>query len=66
MANSLSVNGYAKNLPDGKLKAVFIGKKENVNKMLDFCKKGPLFANVRKYEISDFNSKQEIKGFKMQ
>ncbi len=61
MALALNINGYAKNLNDGKLEAVFIGKKENVDKMLEFCKKGPLLANVRKYEISDFNG--EIKGF---
>ena len=65
MALALNVNGYAKNLPDGKLEAVFIGKKENVDKLLDFCKKGPLFASVRKYEISNFNGKQKIKGFSM-
>mgnify|MGYP000341304588 CR=1 FL=1 len=52
-ANKLNVNGWAKNLEDGRVEAVFTGKKEKVNKLIELVKKGPRFANVTDIEIKE-------------
>ncbi|MCS7106270.1 MAG: acylphosphatase, partial [Candidatus Aenigmarchaeota archaeon] len=40
-AQENNVSGWARNLIDGRVEAVFEGEKENVEKMIDFCKVGP-------------------------
>jgi acylphosphatase len=47
-----NVSGWVKNLFDGRVEAVFEGEKENVNKLIEFCKEGPPGARVAKAEIS--------------
>ena len=41
-----SIHGYVRNLPDGRVEAVFSGPKHEVNLMLQWCKKGPIRARV--------------------
>ena len=40
------VNGWARNLPDGRVEAVFEGESENVEKLIEFCRRGPPGAEV--------------------
>jgi acylphosphatase len=46
-----NVTGWVKNLPDGRVEAVFEGEKENVEKMIEFCKRGPRGARVAKADV---------------
>ena len=46
-----NVTGWIRNRSDGKVEAIFEGNKENVQRMIDFCKKGPQGAMVNKIEI---------------
>ncbi|MFH1036946.1 MAG: acylphosphatase [Patescibacteria group bacterium] len=50
-AEKLEVRGWVKNLKDGRLEAVFEGEKENVRKMVEWVKGGPLLADVKKLEV---------------
>lgn len=50
-ADNLGVYGYVKNLEDERVEAVFEGYDKEVNKMLDFCKRGPPGARVKDIEI---------------
>jgi acylphosphatase len=43
--------GWVRNTIDGKVEAVFEGKKEDVKKMIDFCRKGPSNANVTGVDV---------------
>lgn len=52
-ANKLGVNGWVKNLQDGRVEAVFTGERKNVNKLIELVKKGPRFAKVNNIEIRD-------------
>ncbi|MDD5253539.1 MAG: acylphosphatase [Candidatus Nanoarchaeia archaeon] len=52
-AKKLHLNGFVKNRSDGKLEALFIGEKEDIDKMLEKCKEGPLFAKVKEIVIID-------------
>ncbi|MGK7920431.1 MAG: acylphosphatase [Trichodesmium sp.] len=53
-AVSLGINGWVKNLPDGRVEAVFEGREEVVEKMINWCYTGPSSAVVQdvlvKYE----------------
>lgn len=45
-ARELDVKGWVRNLPDGRVEAVFEGDKEKVRKIIEWCKKGPSRAEV--------------------
>ena len=50
-AENLGVKGWIKNLDDGKVEAVFEGEDEEVNTLVDFCKKGPKGAIVTGFKL---------------
>ena len=41
------IAGWVRNLPDGRVEALFEGKKEDVQTMIEFCWKGPRLAKVK-------------------
>ena len=45
-AESLGLNGWVRNLQDGRVEAVFEGDPETVRQMVDWCKNGPSSADV--------------------
>lgn len=53
IAKSLGVNGFVRNLPDGRVEAVLEGDKEKVEKVLKFMKKGPPLAHVIDVSVID-------------
>jgi len=53
-AAKLGVSGWVRNLPDGRIEAVFEGEQEGVEKMVEFCKTGTFSAIVQ-----DVTVKQE-------
>ena len=46
-----SVKGWIRNLPDGRVEAVFEGEKEAVEMLVAFCKHGPSEAIVKNFEL---------------
>lgn len=50
-AKKLSVNGWVRNLPDGRVEAIFEGEEENVKELVEFCKKGPPGAKVAHVDV---------------
>lgn len=64
-AHSLGVNGWVKNLSDGRVEAVFSGSKEQVEKILGQVKEGPSFAKVDDIEVMDENYKGEYSSFEV-
>ena len=63
-AQKLNIKGWAKNLNDGRVEAVFSGSKEKVNKLIKLVKKGPRFANVKNIEIKN-DIDEEFKNFEI-
>jgi acylphosphatase len=47
------VAGWARNLPDGRVEAVFEGEREAVETLLRWCHEGPAHATVTGVEIID-------------
>jgi acylphosphatase len=62
-AKGLGVFGWVKNLPDGRVEAVFEGQKEKVEKMLEWSKRGPFFAKVTDLEAREELYKGEFNSF---
>ena len=50
-AKTLDLKGWVKNLPDGRVEAVFEGEKEQIDLVIEWCKKGPSFARVDDVQI---------------
>ncbi len=62
-AESLGVRGWVRNLPDGSVECVFEGEKENIEKILEFCKHGPPGANVTDIKINWEDYQDEFDNF---
>ncbi len=58
-----NVTGWVRNLPDGRVEAVFEGEKENVEAMINFCHRGPPGAIVKKVEVIWEKPAGEFKDF---
>jgi acylphosphatase len=57
-AKQLMLTGWIRNLPDGRVEAIFEGDEANVQKIIEFCRRGPPNAyvvdvNVRRQEWKD-------------
>ncbi len=46
-ARRLGVNGWVRNLPDGRVEAVFEGSRKLVEEIISWCHKGPTAAVVK-------------------
>jgi len=60
-----NVWGWVRNLPDGRVEAVFEGDKEAVEELVDFCRTGPRGARVSKVEVRWEDYTGEFKGFRI-
>jgi acylphosphatase len=61
-ATSLHLAGWVKNLPDGRVEAVFEGEKSRVDKMVAWCYQGPPASKVEKVEVKE-ETPQELGEF---
>jgi acylphosphatase len=64
-ADRNDVKGWVRNLPDGRLEAVFEGEKEAVQMLIDFCNHGPSGARVTTVELMWETYKGEFDRFKI-
>ncbi len=62
-ADELGITGWVRNLADGRVEAVFEGEEENVEKMVEWCRKGPEYARVNDVEVISEQYKGEFEGF---
>lgn len=52
-AQSAGVAGWARNLPDGTVEAVFEGDTDAVERLVAFCGRGPRGARVDRVEVGE-------------
>ena len=50
-AKRLDVTGWVRNLPDGRVEAVFEGEEENIQDIVEFCRHGPADAHVTSFDV---------------
>jgi len=55
-AKRLNITGFARNVSNGDVEIIAEGEEENLKKLVEFCKEGPLMANVINldYDYSDY------------
>ena len=62
-AENLGVNGWVRNVPDGKVEAVFEGEEQAVKALADFCRHGPSYAMVTNVDVVWELYRGEFSGF---
>lgn len=65
LAQRLGVHGWVRNTRDDQVEAVFEGEKEAVERMLNFCRRGPSGARVTNVEVKRENYRGEFSGFEV-
>ncbi len=64
-ARRRKVCGWVRNTRDGRVEAVFEGERQDVEKMIDFCRRGPPAANVMNVDVQWENYTGKFKDFKI-
>jgi len=59
------VNGWIRNLPDGKVEAVFEGEEQDVKELIEFCKRGPPGAKITGINIVWEDYTGEFRNFEI-
>jgi acylphosphatase len=62
-AQSHDVYGWVKNLPDGRVEAVFEGEEDAVKAVVEFCKVGPKDASVSCIDVNWEPYREEFQSF---
>ncbi len=65
LAHRLNVGGWVRNLPDGRLEALFEGEKEYIEEAVDFCRRGPPGAHVQDLAVEWEEWKGEFRDFRV-
>jgi acylphosphatase len=50
-AESLGIAGWIRNAEDGSVEAVFEGERDQVESMVDWCRRGPAGARVEELDV---------------
>ncbi|HEX9890748.1 MAG TPA: acylphosphatase [Actinomycetota bacterium] len=64
VAADLGLGGWVRNLPDGRVEAVFEGNRGAVDKAVAWCREGPPWAAVDRFEVSE-EPEEGLDGFKI-
>ena len=59
------VTGWVRNLPDGRVEAVFEGEQNAVNLLIEYCRKGPVGAMIMDVDVKFEKFAGEFKNFKI-
>ncbi len=65
LASKLGLNGWTRNLYDGRVEAVFEGSRELIEKAIEECRKGPVGSSVENIDVEWKESSGEFKGFEI-
>ena len=64
-AREQGVDGWVKNLEDGRVEAVFEGEKADVEAMVEWCHTGSPRAEVEDVEV-EYEAPEDLDGFRIQ
>ena len=65
MAIKNNVNGWVRNLDDGRVEIVAEGEKQNIDNLKNWCKTGPANSRVDEFELSEENYTGEFENFEV-
>lgn len=64
-ADRLGVLGWVKNLPDGRVEAVFEGDREKVEKIVNWTRRGPIWAKIDDFSVTWEDYTGEFSNFEI-
>ena len=64
-AKSFNLLGWVKNTKDGGVEVEIEGGKENIEKLINWMRKGPMFSKVENVEVSWKKCQNEFKDFEI-
>lgn len=65
-AKKLGLTGWVKNLEDNRVEAVFHGPKEQIERIISICEKGPFLSEVRDIVVEwDENPQESLDTFEI-
>lgn len=62
-ADRLGIKGWVRNLPDGRVEAVFEGDEQAVEEMVRWCHKGSPMSRVERVEVQEEPYRGEFEDF---
>ena len=62
-AQGLGLTGWVRNLPDGRVEALLQGTKEQVERMIKWCYRGPAEAQVSDIAVTYEDALEDFKEF---
>lgn len=62
-ADRLGLKGWVRNLPDGRVEAVFEGDEQAVEEMVRWCHKGSPMSRVERVEVQEEPYRGEFEDF---
>jgi acylphosphatase len=63
VADKLNIKGWVKNNLDDTVEAVFEGENDSVDRIVEWCQKGPIGAKVEKVDVKEEKYRNEFKNF---
>ena len=64
-AQELGLNGWVRNLPDGRVEALFEGPSEGVRQAVEWCKSGTPEAGVEKVDADFEAARGDLESFEV-
>jgi len=64
-ASRRNVSGWVRNLPDRRVEAVFEGERDDVERLIEFCRRGPPGARVKEVKVRWESYTGEFRGFRV-
>ena len=64
-AQQLGLSGWVKNLPDGRVEALFEGPSEKVREVVRWCEQGPPHAAVDNVDVEFDTAREDLSGFEV-
>lgn len=62
-ARRLQLRGYARNLDDGRVEVLAMGKDAQLDELIALLHRGPRWADVRRVEVSEAAPMLDLEGF---
>lgn len=64
-ARSLGLFGWIRNLPDGRVEALFEGEKKKIEEAISECNKGPFLAEIKNVTVKWGGSDGQYSSFEI-
>ncbi|MDK1020639.1 MAG: acylphosphatase [Candidatus Hydrogenedentes bacterium] len=64
-AGSLGLMGWVRNTPDGRVEALVEGEREVLERMLEWCRRGPVLSRVDKVDSTWTQATKSFEGFEI-